>query len=328
VNLSGIPYHHAIQRSRGEVVGIVHAHSLHASTWTAFGEVIEPIIADLGAFHDDQVLFTPRRDNAPSPAADRPADTPGNRDTVAAQFAEELGQRNILLWRNHGHWTVGQTVEAAVWRFIAFERAAQIYLAAQAAAIPGSTRRSGTRTHRRAKPGPISISCPIGTRSWPKSRSSGLSAMTMDRRAMLAATLGTLALGACHGQTKAGLEGITLRVWRHKLAASRFMEAAGLPHPYQVTYADLPGGQMVLNAFSGDGLDYAFMSQIPPVYALRSGVPIKLVATYAGDTHNGGILVNRGSSARRIEDLRGARSRMCRAPTTISTCSSFSTGTG
>lgn len=130
--------------------------------------------------------------------------------------------------------------------------------------------------------------------------------MTMDRRAMLAATLGTLALGACHGQTKAGLEGITLRVWRHKLAASRFMEAAGLPPtPYQVAYADLPGGQMVLNAFSGDGLDYAFMSQIPPVYALRSGVPIKLVATYAGDTHNGGILVNRGSSARRIEDLRG-----------------------
>lgn len=136
VNLSGIPYHHAIQRSRGEVVGIVHAHSLHASTWTAFGEVIEPIIADLGAFHDDQVLFTPRRDNAPSPAADRPADARGNRDTVAAQFAEELGQRNILLWRNHGHWTVGQTVEAAVWRFIAFERAAQIYLAARAAGHP------------------------------------------------------------------------------------------------------------------------------------------------------------------------------------------------
>ena len=128
VNLSGIPYHHGVQRARPDVVGIVHAHSLHASTWSAFGEVIEPIIADLGAFYNDQVVFVPRR-----PESRVLADT---RDTVAAQFVDELGERNILLWRNHGHWTVGQTVESAVWRFIAYERAAQIYLTARAAGQP------------------------------------------------------------------------------------------------------------------------------------------------------------------------------------------------
>jgi L-ribulose-5-phosphate 4-epimerase len=122
VNLSGIPYHHAVQRARPDVVGIVHAHSLHASTWTAFGETIPPIIADLGAFHDDQVVFVPDRD--------------AGRDAVAAQFTAELGQRNVLLWRNHAHWTTGTTVEAAVWRFIAYERAARIYLAARAAGTP------------------------------------------------------------------------------------------------------------------------------------------------------------------------------------------------
>lgn len=127
VNLSGIPYHHGVQRARADVVGIVHAHSLYASTWSAFGEVIAPIIADLGAFHDDQVIFVPRRGDG---------DASADRDTIAAQFVRELGARNILVWRNHGHWTVGNTVEAAVWRFIAYERAAQIYLAARAAGQP------------------------------------------------------------------------------------------------------------------------------------------------------------------------------------------------
>ena len=129
--------------------------------------------------------------------------------------------------------------------------------------------------------------------------------MMAQRRDVLAG-LGALGLSACHDAEKNGLNGVTLRVWRHKTAASQFMQAAGLPPTsYKVEYADLPGGPMVLNAFAGDGLDYAFMSQIPPVYALRSGVPLRLVASYAGDTNNGGILVGRGSNARRIEDLRG-----------------------
>jgi len=109
-------------------VGIVHAHSLYASTWSAFGEPIPPIIADLGAFHKDQAIFVPRRPE--NEGLDQA------RDTVAAQFVSELGTRSILVWRNHGHWTVGNTVEAAVWRFVAYERAAKIYLAARAAGQP------------------------------------------------------------------------------------------------------------------------------------------------------------------------------------------------
>jgi sulfonate transport system substrate-binding protein len=129
--------------------------------------------------------------------------------------------------------------------------------------------------------------------------------MTMDRRAMLAATLGTLALGACHGQTKAGLEGITLRVWRHKLAASRFMEAAGLPPPLSgdiCRFAGRPdGAQRVFRRRSG------LCVHEPDTTGLRAafGRADKTGGDLRGDTHNGGILVNRGSSARRIEDLRG-----------------------
>jgi ribulose-5-phosphate 4-epimerase/fuculose-1-phosphate aldolase len=110
------------------VVGIVHAHSFHAKTWSAFGEPIEPIIADLATFHDDQVVFVPDRPPGQS--------EPEARDEVARQFVNALGDRNVLLWRNHGHWTVGDSVEAAAWRFIAYEQAARVALAARAAGKP------------------------------------------------------------------------------------------------------------------------------------------------------------------------------------------------
>lgn len=128
VNLSGIPYHHAVQRARPDVVGIVHAHSFHAKTWSAFGRPIEPIIADVAIFHDDQVVFVPDRAEGKSQAE--------TWAQVAGQFARELSDRNILLWRNHGHWTVGDSVEAAAWRFIAYESAARVQLAALAAGTP------------------------------------------------------------------------------------------------------------------------------------------------------------------------------------------------
>lgn len=126
VNISGIPYHHAVQRARPDVVGIVHAHSFHAKTWSAFRQPVEPIIADLAAFHEDQVVFVP----------DRSLDAATGRDAVAQQFVQSLGDRNILLWANHGHWTVGNSVESAAWRFIAYESAARVQLTARAAGAP------------------------------------------------------------------------------------------------------------------------------------------------------------------------------------------------
>ena len=55
---------------------------------------------------------------------------------MAAQAVATLGERNILIWQNHGLWTVGSTVEAAAWRFIAFENAARGQLLAESAGQP------------------------------------------------------------------------------------------------------------------------------------------------------------------------------------------------
>ena len=127
VNWSGVPYHDAIQRARPEIVGIAHAHAFHAKVWSAFGRKLDPITADAMMFHDDQVLFQPQRPDGDPDAA---------RAVVAAQATAALGERSVVIWQNHGHWTVGATVEAAAWRFIAFDDAARAQLMAEAAGQP------------------------------------------------------------------------------------------------------------------------------------------------------------------------------------------------
>lgn len=128
INISGVPYHDALQRARPSIVGIAHAHAFHAKVWSAFGRVLEPITADAALLHDDQVVFEPAR----------PSNLPvqEGRAVVAEQAVAALGERSVLIWQNHGHWTVGDTVEAAAWRFIAFDDAARGQLAAQAAGQP------------------------------------------------------------------------------------------------------------------------------------------------------------------------------------------------
>ena len=128
VNLSGVPYHDALQRARPEVVGIAHAHAFHAKVWSAFGRTLDPITADAAGFSDDQVVFEPRRPEGVPPDE--------ARAEVAAQFIGAIGHRNVLIWQNHGHWTAGATVEGAAWRFIAFDDAARAQLIAEAAGQP------------------------------------------------------------------------------------------------------------------------------------------------------------------------------------------------
>jgi ribulose-5-phosphate 4-epimerase/fuculose-1-phosphate aldolase len=128
VNITGVPYHDQLQAARPDIVGIAHAHAFHAKVWSAFGQVLPPITADAALLHDDQVVFQPQRPEGMEAQA--------ARKVVADQVVAALGERNVLIWQNHGHWTVGSTVEAAAWRFIAFDDAARGQLLAQAAGQP------------------------------------------------------------------------------------------------------------------------------------------------------------------------------------------------
>jgi sulfonate transport system substrate-binding protein len=131
----------------------------------------------------------------------------------------------------------------------------------------------------------------------------------VSRRSILAGTAGLIAAGltACGpAKTSRDLADVTLTVWRYKNTAGNFMKEAGQADtPYTVRYADLPGGPPVLNAYAAGAIDYAFMSQIPPILAMQSNIPLKLFATFTGDVNNSGVLVRPGSSVRRFEALRG-----------------------
>ena len=91
---------------------------------------------------------------------------------VAQQAVQALGERSVLIWQNHGHWTVGDTVEAAAWRFIAFNDAAHGQLTAPAAGqpiIPAAPMKD-TAAHTRAEVSAWLSFLPLWTGSCARSR--------------------------------------------------------------------------------------------------------------------------------------------------------------
>ena len=51
-------------------------------------------------------------------------------------MAEALGDKKALIHQNHGCITAGQSVDSAIWWFVALERACQSQLVAEAAGAP------------------------------------------------------------------------------------------------------------------------------------------------------------------------------------------------
>lgn len=130
LNTSALELHDGIQRARPEVVGIAHLHGFYGRTWSALGQLFEPITAEAGAFVEDQAIF--RRHDLRT--GDGRLDN--DRDRVTAAFVDSFANNSVLFWQNHGVWTVGESVESAAWRFILAEDVARSHLLARAAGVP------------------------------------------------------------------------------------------------------------------------------------------------------------------------------------------------
>lgn len=112
------------------------------------------------------------------------------------------------------------------------------------------------------------------------------------------------------------LSGTVLGVGTYKGAAPSFFEDAGLEQPpYQVKYAQMAGGNLIVEALTGGSLDVGGMSEIPPIFAIQSQAPIKLVAVMRGDVNNQVFLVPKDSAIRDIADLKGKRVGFVRSTT-------------
>lgn len=124
LNRAAFAIHSELHKARPDVVAAAHSHSLYGKAWSALGRLLDPLTQDSAAFYDDHSIF--------EEFSGVVLDTSEGEKIAAA-----LGPRKAVILQNHGILTVGQTVEAAVWRYLALENACQVQLLAEAA---GQTR--------------------------------------------------------------------------------------------------------------------------------------------------------------------------------------------
>jgi ribulose-5-phosphate 4-epimerase/fuculose-1-phosphate aldolase len=120
LNRAAFAIHSELHKARPDVVAAAHSHSLYGKAWSAVGRLLEPLSQDAAAFYDDHALFEEFSGVV--------------LDTSEGQkIAKALGARKAVILQNHGILTVGRSVEAAVWRYLALENACQVQLLAEAA---------------------------------------------------------------------------------------------------------------------------------------------------------------------------------------------------
>jgi len=117
VNPVGLLLHTAVHRARPEVSAVCHAHALHASTWSAFERLLDPITQDACVFFEQQALIR-------EPRVVRYETSEGDR------IAQALGPRKAVILRNHGLLTAGASVDEAIGWFIMMERVAEVHVKA------------------------------------------------------------------------------------------------------------------------------------------------------------------------------------------------------
>jgi ribulose-5-phosphate 4-epimerase/fuculose-1-phosphate aldolase len=123
VNVSAFAIHAQIHSARPDVVAAAHAHSLYGKAWSSVGRLLDPITQDACAFYEDHIFFDDTKVLITEAGE-------------GAQLAEALGGRKAAILRNHGLITVGQTVDEAVWWFVAMERCCQAQFLAESVCKP------------------------------------------------------------------------------------------------------------------------------------------------------------------------------------------------
>ncbi|MDM0077060.1 class II aldolase/adducin family protein [Variovorax sp. J2P1-59] len=122
VNPVGLLLHTAIHQARPEVAAVCHAHALHASTWSSFERLLDPITQDACIFFENQALILePRVVRDPE---------------AAARFAAGFGDKRVAVHAGHGIFTTGQSIDEAAWWFVLMNRCCESQLMAEAAGKP------------------------------------------------------------------------------------------------------------------------------------------------------------------------------------------------
>lgn len=123
VNAAAFSIHSRIHLARPEVMAAAHSHSLYGTTYASLGKPIPPITQEACAFYQDHAVMQAYNGIA-------------SELSEGEAIARALGPAKAAICRNHGLFTVGQTVEEAVFWFLRMERACEQTLLATAAGQP------------------------------------------------------------------------------------------------------------------------------------------------------------------------------------------------
>jgi ribulose-5-phosphate 4-epimerase/fuculose-1-phosphate aldolase len=123
LNRAAFAIHATLHAARPDVLAAAHSHSLYGKTWSTLGRLLDPLTQDSCAFYEDHALF----EHFSGVVLDT---------SEGEKIAAALGPRKAVILQNHGILTVGPSLEAAVWRYIALENACQAQLLAEAAGQP------------------------------------------------------------------------------------------------------------------------------------------------------------------------------------------------
>jgi ribulose-5-phosphate 4-epimerase/fuculose-1-phosphate aldolase len=124
VNKAAFVLHSAIHAQRPDVIAAAHSHSPYGKSFSSLGIPLAPITQDACIFYNDHTLISEHGGAVVD-------DVEAGRD-----FARLFPEGKAAIHQNHGLFTVGESVDEAVFWFITMERSCQAQLMAMAAGDP------------------------------------------------------------------------------------------------------------------------------------------------------------------------------------------------
>jgi ribulose-5-phosphate 4-epimerase/fuculose-1-phosphate aldolase len=121
LNAAAFAIHSKIHAARPEAVAAAHTHAPYGRAWSTLGRPLDPITQDSCAFYNDHAVYN----EYGGVAVDL---------DEGERIAAALGQKKAVILQSHGLLTVGESVDAAAWWYIALERCCQVQLLAESAA--------------------------------------------------------------------------------------------------------------------------------------------------------------------------------------------------
>jgi ribulose-5-phosphate 4-epimerase/fuculose-1-phosphate aldolase len=107
--------HWPIHEARPEIVCAAHTHTPYGTPFAALVRQVEAISQESCAFFEDHAIFDDEELDVVS--------VDGGK-----RIADALGSCKVVTLRNHGHLTVGGTIDEAVGWYVMFERVAEVHV--------------------------------------------------------------------------------------------------------------------------------------------------------------------------------------------------------